>query len=234
MSKLTWDTRDYELGLDRGIYFPKIGLAEAWNGLLSVDEPAEDISSLVTYRDGIKVIDHKAPGSFAAAISTYSLPFSFLSNLKTPFGFSYRVKTEKGYRIHLVYNALAHIADAKYIQREPTPFSFSISTVPIVIPYGKPSAHIMIDTGIAWPEAVSDFEAILYGTLDSDPRLPLPEEVYSIFDVNALFRITDNGDGTYTMDGPDSAFDWIDPTMVGVEWPRVVYVDYETYIISSW
>jgi hypothetical protein len=234
MTRLTWNKREYEIGLDRGVYYPEDEAAQAWSGLISVDETSEDISDQFVYLDGHKIANSRSREGFAASISAYSFPTALLDNPQELFGLSYRVRAGDRYLIHLVYNAMARPSTLKYDQNQPTPFSFSISTRPVLIPYAKSSAHLIIDANSAWPEALAAFEAILYGDTDNEPRLPMPEEVYNLFDINAVYRVIDNGDGTVTLDGPDAAFVWIDPTEFTVEWPQIVYLDQHSYLIKSW
>jgi hypothetical protein len=235
MSRLTWEARDYEIGVDRGVYYPKNGVPEVWNGLVSVTENTPDISERVRYVEGRKIANLRREDSFSATISAFSHPTSFLLNPRIPFGMSYRVETAKGYKIHLVYNALAHISSRNYGQADsPDPVSFNIATVPVAMLDLMPSAHLIIDTAAAYPGAVTQFEDVLYGNTDFDPQLPLPSEVFDIFELNALFKIIDNGDGTFTMEAPDDVFLWFSATQVEVEWPRILTLDEDTYRIRSW
>jgi hypothetical protein len=234
MTRLKWDSREYESGVDRGVYYPVNGSAESWSGLLSVNEAVVEVAQKIYYRDGQKHVNLSSPGSFAGSISAFSLPSSFLADKRKAFGLSYRTRTTTSYKIHLVYNVSAIVSNTKYAQSQPIPFSLDISTKPVSIPDASPSAHLIIDESTAWPEAIHEFEAILYGTDDSDARLPLPTEVYEVFNANSIFQVIDNGDGTYTMNGPDWAFAWVDPTTVTVDWPKIVYVDTQSYLIRSW
>jgi hypothetical protein len=74
----------------------------------------------------------------------------------------------------------------------------------------------------------------LYGVEGVDPRLPSGVEVINLFDLLALFRIIDNGDGTWTAIGPDSWFETIDSTTVDITTPSIEFMDEESYQIRSW
>jgi len=235
MTRLTWEARDYEIGVDRGVYYPREGAAEVWNGLVSVVENTPDISDRVRYVEGRKIAQHRREDSFSATVSAFSHPSSFLLNPRAPFGMSYRVETAKGHKIHLVYNALAHISGRNYGQADsPEPFNLNISTVPVAMLDLMPSAHLIIDTADAYPGSVTQFEDVLYGNNDFDPRLPSPSEAFDIFELNALFKIIDNGDGTFTMEAPDEYIEWLSLTQVEAEWPRITTLDEDTYRIRSW
>src|SRR5690606_12152123 len=53
-----------------------------------------------------------------------------------------------------------------------------------------PSATLTIDSTKVNPSALAALEAILYGTVGDDPRLPLPAEVFSIFSGTPLTLAT--------------------------------------------
>lgn len=234
MARLKWDDRSYEMGVDRGVFFPSDGPAEAWNGLVSVDEKSINIEGRVRYRDGVKVGSRQREDSFSASVVTFSYPLSFLTPARVPFGFSYRIKNEKSYRIHLVYNALAHMTERSYGQSDSTPFAFDITTRPVAILDAAPAAHVVVDAEFAPEATLAEFESVIYGTDTRTAHLPTAQEVVEMFDLNAIFKVIDNGDGTFTIDGPDEAIRWLDGTTFQLNWPKVVFIDEETYRIRSW
>jgi hypothetical protein len=64
-------------------------------------------------------------------------------------------------------------------------------------------------------------------------RLPDPQEIFDIFEANSILRVVDNGDGTFTVTGPDDAITMLDDTTFEIDWPSVVVIDSNTYEISS-
>lgn len=235
MARLSWADRDYDIGVNQGVVYPRVGPAEAWNGLVSVNETPSDIYERVRYREGRKIVNQRAEDSFSASVEAFTYPESLLKNPRARFEMSYRVNTDKSYKIHLVYNVTAHMLSKRYAQDDATPFRFNISTAPVAIPEAIPSAHLIIDGSIAYPQALSAFEAALYGDDDLTPRLPSPDEVFDIFDINALYKVIDNGDGTFTLEAPDEAIEWLSATLFDVDWPQPpVFLDENTYVIRSW
>lgn len=234
MAKLEWGGRAYEMGVERGVFYPHDGPAEVWNGLVSVNETPVEIEGRVRYRDGVKIGNHRREDSFSASVVTFSYPLSFLTPARVPFGFSYRVKNEKSYRIHLVYNALAHMTERSYGQSDSTPFAFDITTRPAEIAYSKPASHLVVDAEFAPEASLIEFENAIYGTDERAPYMPTAQEVVDMFEINAIFRIIDNGDGTFTIDGPDEAIQWLDGTTFSLSWPQIIFIDDETYKIRSW
>lgn len=232
LSRLDWLAgRNHEEGVDRGVFYPRNGSAEPWDGLTSVNQSEPDLRELVRYRDGVKTVNVRSEGSFVATIEAYTYPETLSS--RVPFGFSYRVLTENGYRIHIVYNAKAKMSGHTYQIDSVDPFGFDISTTPVYVPEAKPTAHLMIDTEIAYPWTIKDLEDVLYGSDTSLARLPMPEEIIDIFEVNAILKVIDNGDGTFTLDGPNTAIQMLTSDEFQVDWPSVRYLDEDTYQIKS-
>jgi hypothetical protein len=233
LSRLFWDAREYDTGVDRGVFFPSASVAEVWDGLVSVTENTPFIEGRVRYVDGVKTANPGREDNFSATVSAFTYPDSFLMHPRSPFGMSYRVRTADSYKIHVIYNALAHMTDRSYGQSDSTPLQFDLTTQSTAIFESKPASHLVID-GSAAPRALEAFENMLYGSDGVDPRLPTPQEIVDVFDINAIFKITDNGDGTFTIDGPDEAINWLDGTTFMLNWPKIVFIDSETYNIRSW
>lgn len=236
MSRLSWEeARNYESGVDRGVYYASDGSAEVWNGLVSVAENTEDISVRVRWLDGRKIVNLRRENSFSAVISALSVPSLFLRAMKSEFGFSYRVMTATGYKIHLVYNALSALGERQFNQQESlNPVNVNIYTRVVPIPEAIPSAHLIIDSETTHLDALTAIEDILYGTEGENPRLPLPDEIFDLFEENAIYKVIDNGDGTFTLEAPDDAIEMLDATTFVAEWPRITYLDADSYVIRSW
>lgn len=115
------------------------------------------------------------------------------------FGFSWRTMVgndvdgqDHAYKIHLIWGATAGVAEAAYTTINDSPealtFSYPITTQPTAVegvtdtdgkPF-KPTATMVLDSRRVPAEAMTAIEAILYGTEEDEPRLPLPGEVISI------------------------------------------------------
>lgn len=238
MAKLTWDDfKNFESGIDRGVFYPKDGPGEAWNGLVSVNE-TPDADNKTRYIDGVNTHQRRRLADFSGTIDAFSHPDSFYESVLTQnrsknFGLSYRVMTEDSYKIHLVYNVLVLPTSFGYRPFESDPFSWVFETKPLVIPGAKASAHIVIDTFLAYDWTVLALEDILYGNDSETPRLPSPLEVFGIFEENSILQVTDNGDGTFTVTGPDEAIQMLDSSTFQISWPSAIYIDAVSYNISS-
>lgn len=252
MVRLNWNAageRIYEAGVDRGVFYPAVGPGIAWNGLISVkEEPSAELSPI--FVDGVPYRSQKTITSFAAVLQAYTCPREFEEydgsygqQRRKAFGLSYRtlvgndITADHAYKIHLVYNALA--MPAKVDNRtlsgglDATPFSWGISTKPVPIPGAKPAAHLIIDPMIAHPEALVAIEAVLYGSENGEARLPDIPDLLELFEQHAILTIIDHADGTWTAIGPDDVVQMLDATSFQISYPTAVYVDEDSYRIST-
>lgn len=215
MPRIIWDKtgeRKYETGVDRGVLYPQVEgeypLGVAWNGLTSVNEGAEGGEPTPLYADNIKYLNLMSVEEFTATIEAYTYPDEFEKcdgsaeiapgvNIgqqdRSVFGFSYRTMlgndlegTDHGYKIHLVYGALASPSEKGYETINDTPdaitFSWEVTTTPVAIAGFKPSASLTIDTTRVDASKIEAIEAILYGSETDSPRLPMPDEILSIIE----------------------------------------------------
>lgn len=257
MTRLSWGdigARLFEAGVDRGVFYPTVGPGVPWNGLLAVKESNDDNAQSIIYVDGLSYVTQVSLGTFSAELSAITYPLEFeeydgyvdgLSNqLRKSFNLCYRSivgndvdDTSFGYKIHLVYNVLAEPTDTAFSSLdatvEATPFMWALSTTPVVITGYRPTSHLVIDTTRAYPSSISALEDILYGTVSEVPRMPSMEEVLALFEEHAIFRVTDNLDGTGTVTGPDEAVTDIGGDLYRLTWPSVVQIDDDVYRLSS-
>jgi hypothetical protein len=228
MPRLTWsDERDrlFEIGLDRGVLYPKNGSAVTWNGLLGVDENGGE-EGAAYYIDGRPFLYLPKPKEFAATIKAYTYPDAFLailgvaeaaegmyldSQIGDAFDLSYRTMIgsavdgmDLGYKIHLVYNATVTPQGISYETKthdiNPTEFSWDIQAVPMPVEGYRATAHIMIDTRHMDPVKLEEIENLLYGdptSITDEPTMPPPQTIFDILSYGDAIVITDNGDGTW-------------------------------------
>lgn len=91
--------------------------------------------------------------------------------------------TAHGYKLHLFYGCLASPAEESHATVNDSPeaitFSWTVSTEPVAVAGYKPTSYICIDSTKADAAKLATLEAMLYGSEDSEPTLPLPEVVIS-------------------------------------------------------
>lgn len=261
MARLEWSAvgqRYYEAGVDRGVlYVDDAGYP--WNGLVSIDESPTGGEERAYYCDGVKYLNLAAKEEFKATINAFYSPRAFdacdglvsvrpglfaSQQRRKSFGLSYRSRigndtsgTNHGYKIHIVYNALAAPAPRRYATEsdEPSPASLSwtISTKAVAVPDADRSSHLIIDTTEAPSYVVSLLEDILYGNSLNAPRLPAPDEIAALFDDDTEFTVTDLGGGEFEIEGSDMAVQMLSTGVYQITHDNVVALDEGRAQISS-
>lgn len=261
MARLEWNTpgnRLYEAGIDRGVLYVEGQPGVAWSGLTSVEMTPTGGGSKSYYLDGNKYLLVSAAEEFGATINAFTYPEQFAlcdgssqprpglrltQQRRKTFGFSYRTMVgsdqngDLGYKIHLVYNALADPTQRSYSSIgdsvEPIEFSWSITTKPPVISGYKRTSHVEIDSRTTDIQVMELVESVLYGDEENTARLPSFAELVEMYDAYFVFVVTDNGDQTYTISGPDEAIQALGEDYLMFDWPTVIPVDEHTYTISD-
>lgn len=211
MAKLVWDRtgdRLYETGVKNGVLYVRgtDGNYEggvAWNGLTAVTESPSGAEPTPLYADDIKYLNLLSNEEFAATIEAYMYPDEFMEcdgsksiatgvyvgqQARKTFGLCYRTTlgndtdgNEHGYKLHIIYGALAAPSEKAYATINDSPeavtFSWELSTTPVEVTGAKPTASIVIDSTKATAEKLAALEAVLYGSESEEPRLPLPDEI---------------------------------------------------------
>lgn len=242
--RVTWDEgeRVYTQGVSKGVFYPKNSPGVSWSGLLSVTQKA-DSSSTPRYIDGRRYANYIPPGIFGGTISAFTYPDEFepyiglvegiTAQSKPLFGLSYR----DNHDIHLVYNAVAAPSNDHYATTDdtvsPVAFSWDIVTLPVEVYSARPTSHLVISVDLAEPASIAQLEDMIYGSDATEPFLPSPDTVLEIFESNTTLRITDNGDGTWTADGPDDVITMLDAYTFQIDWPSAVFIDGHSYRIYS-
>ena len=219
MSKLVWDQtgeRLYETGVKKGVLYvqdsggtyPK---GVVWNGLTTVTESPSGAEATPKYADDIKYLNLMSTEELGGTIEAYTYPDEFAEcdgsasiatgvligqQPRKTFGMAYTTtlgndvdSNAHGYKLHLIYGALASPSEKSYSTINDSPeaitFSWEFSTTPVNVAGFKPTANIVIDSTKATPEKLTALEKILYGDTEGEARLPLPDEVATIMGTGA-------------------------------------------------
>lgn len=205
----------YETGVSKGVLYvmsdtPGIyGEGVAWNGLSSVSESPTGAEVSAIYADNIKYLNLMSREEFEGSIEAYTYPDEFMAcdgsaspedangfvigqqDRKT-FAFCYQTKVgndlnpEAGYKIHIIYGALASPSERSYETVNDSPeamtFSWDITTTPVAVTGFKPTAHVELDSTKIEKTKLEKIEAKLYGTEQPDgkPTLLMPDEIINI------------------------------------------------------
>lgn len=200
---ITWgaiENRTIETGVDRGVLYTGT-TSVPWDGLVSVIEKTEDGALNRNYFQGIVYNVDKDPGNFSASIEAFSYPPEFepfqgmvelrkgmyadnQTSLAT-FDLSYRTLVadgikgvDSGYKIHLVYNAIAIPTDLtrNTISDSVSPgnFTWDISTS-VSRPAGiRPTSHYVINSSRLTQVQLSNVESLIYGPVGGTSPAKLP------------------------------------------------------------
>lgn len=214
MSKLVWDAtgqKFYETGVDHGVLYVQEGgvypKGVVWNGLTAITESPSGAEATPLYADNIKYLNLIAAEEFGATIEAYTYPDEFAEcdgsadlidgvsigqQARKTFGLCYRTvigndtdSNAHGYKIHIIYGALAAPSEKAYATINDSPeaitFSWEVSTTPVPVTGHKPTASIVIDSTKVAAEKLAALEDVLYGTDEKEASLPLPDEIKAIF-----------------------------------------------------
>ena len=215
--KLTWDKtgeRFYETGVNQGVLYVQDTSGAypngvAWNGLTAVTESPSGAEANPLYADNIKYLNLMSVEEFGATVEAYTYPDEFAEcdgsaalaegimigqQKRKAFGLSYKTLlgndvdgSDYGYKIHLVYGAMAAPSEKAYATVNDSPeaitFSWELTTTPVAVTGFKPTAHLEIDSTKVTPENLAKIEAALYGTESEEARLPLPDEIVELIGV---------------------------------------------------
>lgn len=210
MSKLVWDQtgeRIYETGVKNGVLYVfdqgAYTKGVAWNGLTAVTESPSGAEASALYADDIKYLNLMSNEEFGATIEAYTYPDEFAQcdgsaaladgvmigqQKRKQFGLCYRTTVgndtdgnDYGYKIHIIYGALAAPSEKGYATINDSPeaitFSWEVTTTPVTVEGFKPTACVTIDSTKCDEAKLAALEAKLYGTESEEATLPLPDEI---------------------------------------------------------
>lgn len=214
MPKIVWDNtgeRLYETGVRNGVLYPiqtdgTYSKGVAWNGLISVTESPSGAEATPLYADDIKYLNLISAEEYGSTIEAYTYPDEFAEcdgsasiatgvNIgqqpRKTFGMCYRTvvgndveNDNYGYKLHLVYGALAAPSEKAFSTINDSPeaitFSWEVSTTPVNVTGFKPTASLTIDSTKVDAAKRASLEAILYGSESEGARLPLPDEIATL------------------------------------------------------
>ena len=210
-----WRT-SYETGVKNGVlYIPTEGVYNkgvAWNGLTAFTESPSGAEATPLYADDTKYLTLMSTEEYGCTIEAYTYPDEFAQcdgsaeiakgvsigqQSRKTFGLS--VKTtlgndtegnDFGYKLHIVYGALASPSEKGYATINDSPeaitFSWEVTTTPVSVAGFKPTASITIDSTKADKTKLKALEDILYGSTETEPRLPLPDEIAGLMKTDSV------------------------------------------------
>ena len=215
MTALEWDgtgEKEFETGVDHAVLYilntetAAYDSGFAWNGITAVNEKPDGAAANPQYADNIKYLNLLSAETFGGTIEAFTYPDEFgqcdgtvapVAGLtigqqsRATFGLSYRtqlgndLESNAGYKLHLVYGALAAPSEKDYATINDSPaavaFSWDFTTTPVSVTDLKPTSLIVVDSTTVDSGSLAALEQLLYGTVGVDPALPSPDDVIALF-----------------------------------------------------
>lgn len=249
MTKLTWGAageRIFETGVDRGVLYVAGQSGVPWNGIKAIREIVTGGEPKGDYIDGVKYSNYSGTEDFAASIEAFSSPPEFAAcdgrskiapglyatqQKRKNFHLAYRTKVgddisgaDAGYKLHLIYNALASTParDNNTVNASPDTLSlvWDITTKPHIGNGFIPTAHFVIDINDLGRYQRETIENMLYGTETEEPYMPPISTIVALFNEPPLdLYITNVDQYKYTAEGrgvtllPGNVFAINDPSV---------------------
>lgn len=183
------------------------GAGVAWNGVTNISESPSGAEATTLWANNGKYLNLYSVEEYASSIEAYTYPDEFAEcdgsaeiakgvsigqQTRKSFGLAYKTLVgsdtdgnDHGYKLHLVYGCKAAPSERSHATVNDSPealaFSWEISTAPVSVKGHKPTASVEIDSTKVDKEKLAAFEKILFGSAEAAARLPLPDEVATLF-----------------------------------------------------
>lgn len=183
------------------------GAGVAWNGVTNISESPSGAEATTLWANNGKYLNLYSVEEYASSIEAYTYPDEFAEcdgsaeiakgvsigqQTRKSFGLAYKTLVgsdtdgnDHGYKLHLVYGCKAAPSERSHATVNDSPealsFSWEISTTPVSVTGHKPTASVEIDSTKVDKEKLAAFEKILFGSAEAAARLPLPDEVATLF-----------------------------------------------------
>lgn len=196
MSKLIWDQLNeklYETGVEQVALYPQVNGSYpngvAWNGVTEFTVTPSGAEATPLYANNRKYLSLMSAEEIGGSISAYMYPDEFAEcdgsksvvegvyfgqQTRKPFGLVAKTLigndtqfNKYGYKLHLIYNALASVSEKAYSSvndsPEVDPMSWEYTTTPLAVTGYEPTAYICIDSTKVDAAKLANLEKILYG-----------------------------------------------------------------------
>lgn len=214
MARLQWDKigeRFFETGVEKGVLYVQntdgtYNEGVAWNGLTGVNVSPSGAEPTKLWANNAQYGTVLSQEELGATIEAYTYPDEFAvcdgsaelapgvhigQQTRKPFALTYVTKIgndvqslDHGYKIHIIYGALAAPSEKDYQTINESPeaitFSWEVTTTPVDVPGFKPTAYITIDSTAVDSEILKVIENSLYGTDSTEPELLMPADIIDL------------------------------------------------------
>jgi hypothetical protein len=205
--------KKYETGVNEAVLYPlnpetsAYDSGVAWNGITGIKEKPGGAVATPQYADNVRYLTLVSTETFDFEIDAFTYPDEFgacdgtqdpVSGLsigqqtRQTFGLAYKTNIGNdvagmnlGYKLHLVYGALAAPSERDYATINDSPaavaFSWTATSTPVTVSGYAPTSTIMVDSTKVDSDSLAALEQLLHGTVGVDPALPLPDAVIALF-----------------------------------------------------
>lgn len=214
MARLQWDKigeRFFEAGVEKGVLYVQntdgtYNKGVAWNGLTGVNVSPSGAEPTKLWANNAQYGTVLSQEELGATIEAYTYPDEFGvcdgsaelapgvhvgQQTRKPFALTYVTKIgndvqslDHGYKIHIIYGALAAPSEKDYQTINESPdaitFSWEVTTTPVDVPGFKPTAYLTINSTAVDPEILKVIEDSLYGTDSTEPELLMPADIIDL------------------------------------------------------
>ena len=200
----------YETGIEQVALYQQVDgeypVGVPWNGVTALNITPSGAEPTPLYANNRKYLTLMSVEELGGTIEAYMYPDEWAEcdgsaeaapgvyigqQARKPFGLVGKTiigndtdGTKKGYKLHLIYGGLASPSEQENATINDSPeaktMSWEFSTTPVSVTGYESTSYICIDSTKVDPEKLKALEAKLYGGADSEPMLPLPDEVISI------------------------------------------------------
>lgn len=202
--------RLYETGIEQVALFPQeegaYNKGVAWNGITALNLTPSGGEPTALYANDKKYLTLMSVEELGGTIEAYMYPDEWAAcdgsaailpgvyagqQARKVFGLAAKTLigndedlNKHGYKLHLVYGGLASPSEQSHAtvndSPEATTMSWEFTTTPVEISGYANTSHICIDSTKVDKAKLEALEAIIYGSENQEPRLPLPNEIVTL------------------------------------------------------
>ena len=207
--------RLYETGVEQVALYQQSGGAYpkgvAWNGVTALNLSPSGAEPTALYANNRKYLTLMSLEELGFTIEAYTYPDEWAEcdgsatvvpgvyigqQPRKPFGLVAKTMIgndtegiKHGYKLHIIYGALASPSEQENATINDSPeaktMSWECSTTPVNVANFEPTSYICIDSTTVDGEKLTALEKILYGDSAAEPKLPLPDEVFTTLGLGA-------------------------------------------------
>lgn len=207
--------RLYETGVEQVALYPQVGGAyptgAPWNGMTALNLTPSGAEPTALYANDRKYLTLTSVEELGGTIEAYTYPDEWMEcdgsasiatgvfigqQPRKPFGLAAKTLigndtdgTKHGYKLHLIYGGLASPSEQAHATVNDSPeaatLSWEFTTTPVAVEGHEPTSYICIDSTKADKQKLEALEAIIYGSEETEGRLPLPAEVMQLMGAEA-------------------------------------------------